>query len=68
MFIGYRKHDIPSLNDDVWRLKKISKDGAFYDALRGSGILFVKDFLRLYYKDEQALRNVRQEFFCVPSY
>jgi len=55
---GYRKHDIPSLNDDVWRLKKISKDGAFYDALRGSGILFVKDFLRLYYKDEQALRNI----------
>jgi len=67
MFIGYRKHDIPSLNDDVWRLKNISKDGAFYAALRGSGILFVKDFLRLYYKDEQALRNVRQEFFCVPS-
>ena len=68
MFIGYRKHDIPSLSDDVWRLKKISKDGAFYAALRGSGILFVKDFLRLYYKDEQALRNVRQEFFCASSH
>jgi len=53
-----KKHDIPSLNDDVWRLKKISKDGAFYDALRSSGILVVKDFLRLYYKDEQALRNI----------
>ena len=68
MFIGYRKHDIPSLSDDVWRLKKISKDGAFYDALRSSGILVVKDFLRLYYKDEQALRNVRQELFCLPSH
>ncbi|CAL4906104.1 unnamed protein product [Urochloa decumbens] len=55
---GYRKHDIPLLNDDVWRLKKISKDGAFHDALRGSGILFVKDFLKLYYKDEQALRKI----------
>ncbi|KAF8776564.1 hypothetical protein HU200_003282 [Digitaria exilis] len=55
---GYRKHDIPSLNDDVWRLKKISKDGALHDALRGSGILVVKDFLRLYYKDEQALRGI----------
>nr|CAB3466143.1 unnamed protein product [Digitaria exilis] len=54
----YRKHDIPSLNDDVWRLKKISKDGALHDALRGSGILVVKDFLRLYYKDEQALRGI----------
>uniref|UniRef100_K3Z5H4 Uncharacterized protein n=1 Tax=Setaria italica TaxID=4555 RepID=K3Z5H4_SETIT len=54
---GYRKHDIPSLNDDVWRLKNISKDGPLYDALRGSGILCVKDFLRLYYKDQQALRT-----------
>jgi len=56
---GYEKRHIPLLNDDVWRLKKISKGGAFYDALRGSGILFVKDFLRLYYKDKQALRKVR---------
>jgi len=55
---GYKKYDIPMLNDDVWRLKKISKGGAFYDALRGSGILFVKDFLRLYYKDKQALRKI----------
>lgn len=68
MLTGYRKHDIPSLNDDVWRLKNISKDGPLYDALRGSGILCVKDFLRLYYKDQQALRTVRQEFLCVPSH
>jgi hypothetical protein len=65
---GYKKHDIPSLDDDVWRLKKISKDGALHDALRGSGILFVKDLLRLYHKDQQALRKVRQEFICVPSH
>jgi hypothetical protein len=65
---GYKKHDIPSLDDDVWRLKKISKDGALHDALRGSGILLVKDLLRLYYKDQQALRKVRQEFLCVPSH
>ncbi|CAN6343268.1 unnamed protein product [Urochloa humidicola] len=55
---GYKKHDIPLLNDHVWRLKKISKDGAFHDALRASGILFVKDFLKLYYKDEPALRKI----------
>ena len=59
MLTGYKDYHTPSLNDDVWRLKKISKGGAFYDALRGSGILFVKDFLRLYYKDKQALRKVR---------
>ncbi|CAN6338564.1 unnamed protein product [Urochloa humidicola] len=55
---GYKKHDIPLLNDDVWRLKKIAKDGALHDALKGSGILFVKDFLKFYYKDEQALRKI----------
>ncbi|CAN6351984.1 unnamed protein product [Urochloa humidicola] len=55
---GYKKHDIPLLNDDVWRLKKIAKDGALHDALRGSGILFVEDFLKFYYKDEKALRKI----------
>ncbi|TVU49831.1 hypothetical protein EJB05_01169, partial [Eragrostis curvula] len=55
---GSEKHDIPLLNDYVWRLNKISKNGASHVALKGSGILFVKDFLRLYYRDEQALRNI----------
>uniref|UniRef100_A0A0D9Y083 Uncharacterized protein n=1 Tax=Leersia perrieri TaxID=77586 RepID=A0A0D9Y083_9ORYZ len=55
---GYKKHEIPSLDDDVWRLKKISKDGVFHDALKGSGISNVKDFLRSYYMDEQALRKI----------
>ncbi|TVU49817.1 hypothetical protein EJB05_01155, partial [Eragrostis curvula] len=55
---GCEKHDIPLLNDYGWRLNKISKNGASHVALKGSGILFVKDFLRLYYRDEQALRNI----------
>ncbi|KAF0887776.1 hypothetical protein E2562_004003 [Oryza meyeriana var. granulata] len=55
---GSKKHEIPSLDDDVWRLKKISKDGVFHEALKGSSILNVKDFLRLYYTDEQALRKI----------
>ncbi|TVU49819.1 hypothetical protein EJB05_01157, partial [Eragrostis curvula] len=53
---GSKKHAIPLLNDDVWCLKKISKDGVFHKALRGAKIFCVKDFLRLYYKDEQSLR------------
>ncbi|KAG8093127.1 hypothetical protein GUJ93_ZPchr0012g19504 [Zizania palustris] len=53
-----KKHEIPSLDDDVWRLKKIAKDGVFHEALRGSGISNVKDFLRLYYMDEPALRKI----------
>uniref|UniRef100_A0A0E0FD29 Uncharacterized protein n=1 Tax=Oryza meridionalis TaxID=40149 RepID=A0A0E0FD29_9ORYZ len=55
---GSKKHEIPSLDDDVWRLKKISKDGVFHDALKQSGISNVKEFLRLYYTDEPALRKI----------
>ena len=55
---GSQKHDIPSLDDDVWRLQKISKDGVFHEALKGSGIFSVKDFLTSYYKDEHTLRKV----------
>ncbi|KAL6599880.1 hypothetical protein ACP70R_045531 [Stipagrostis hirtigluma subsp. patula] len=49
---------VPLLNDDVWRLKKISKDGVFHEALRGAGIFSVQDFLRFYYKDEPALHKI----------
>ncbi|KAL6599885.1 hypothetical protein ACP70R_045536 [Stipagrostis hirtigluma subsp. patula] len=55
---GSRKHEVPLLNDDVWRLNKISKYGVFHEALRGAGIFSVQDFLRFYYKDEQALRKI----------
>ncbi|KAF7063986.1 hypothetical protein CFC21_070430 [Triticum aestivum] len=55
---GSQKHGIPSLDDDVWRLQKISKDGVFHEALKGSGIFSVKDFLTSYYKDEHTLRKV----------
>ncbi|KAL6599886.1 hypothetical protein ACP70R_045537 [Stipagrostis hirtigluma subsp. patula] len=55
---GYRKHDIPRLDDEVWRLKKIAKGGVFHEALKQTGILLVKHFLRLYYKDAKALRNI----------
>ncbi|TVU49837.1 hypothetical protein EJB05_01175, partial [Eragrostis curvula] len=55
---GSKKHEIPLLNDDVWRLKMIAKGGSSHGALKNSGILFVKDFLSLYYKDEQHLREI----------
>lgn len=55
---GSQKHIIPTLDDDVWRLKKISKDGVFHEALKRSSIFTVKDFVRSYYKDEHTLRKV----------
>jgi len=45
----------------VWRLKKIGKSGVFHKALEANGISSVEDLMRLYYKDEKALHNVRKQ-------
>ncbi|GAB2291484.1 Calmodulin-binding protein 60 B [Dionaea muscipula] len=54
----YKKHYPPALNDDVWRLEKIGKDGSFHKRLNSAGIYTVEDFLRLAVRDSQGLRNV----------
>ncbi|OVA10238.1 Calmodulin binding protein-like [Macleaya cordata] len=54
----YKKHYPPALNDDVWRLEKIGKDGSFHKRLNKNGIYSVEDFLRLVVKDSQKLRNI----------
>ena len=55
----YKKHHPPSLDDEVWRLEKISKDGAFCRRLTERGIKTVQDFLRYQKMDPDELRNVR---------
>lgn len=54
----YKKHYPPALDDEVWRLEKIGKDGAFHKKLNKAGIYNVKEFLRLMVKDAQKLRTV----------
>ncbi|KAK9055226.1 hypothetical protein SSX86_026308 [Deinandra increscens subsp. villosa] len=54
----YKKHYPPTLNDEVWRLEKIGKDGSFHKRLNSSGIFTVEDFLRLVVRDPQKLRNI----------
>ncbi|KAJ7517264.1 hypothetical protein O6H91_21G016300 [Diphasiastrum complanatum] len=54
----YKKHYPPALNDEVWRLDKIGKDGAFHKRLNHAGIYTVEDFLRLVVMDPQKLRNI----------
>ncbi|KAF4356131.1 hypothetical protein F8388_012281 [Cannabis sativa] len=54
----YKKHHPPSLYDEVWRLEKIGKDGAFHKRLTREKILTVKDFLTLLFLDPQRLRNI----------
>ncbi|KAL9249338.1 Calmodulin-binding protein 60 B-like protein [Drosera capensis] len=54
----YKKHYPPALNDEVWRLEKIRKDGSFHKRLNTAGIFTVEDFLRLAVRDPQGLRNI----------
>ncbi|CAN6813165.1 unnamed protein product [Brassica oleracea var. botrytis] len=54
----YKKHYPPALDDEVWRLEKIGKDGAFHKKLNKAGIYNVKEFLRLMVKDAQKLRTI----------
>ncbi|KAL2636091.1 hypothetical protein R1flu_007570 [Riccia fluitans] len=54
----YKKHYPPALHDEVWRLDKIGKDGAFHKRLNQSSIHTVEDFLRLVVMDPQKLRNI----------
>ncbi|KAM7511721.1 hypothetical protein LguiB_010596 [Lonicera macranthoides] len=53
----YKKHYPPALNDEVWRLEKVGKDGSFHKRLNKAGIFTVQDFLRLAVRDSQKLRN-----------
>ena len=46
------------LNDNVWRLEKISKDGAFHKRLASKHINTVQEFLKLFSVDPPKLRRV----------
>ncbi|KAL0918857.1 hypothetical protein M5K25_010899 [Dendrobium thyrsiflorum] len=55
---SYKKHHPPSLNDEVWRLEKIGKDGAFHKRLADNDINTVQDFLRNLVMDQSKLRSL----------
>ena len=54
----YKKHYPPMLNDEVWRLEKIGKEGVFHKKLSNYNIKTVQEFLQLYTIDPQKLRTV----------
>ncbi|PWA70460.1 calmodulin binding protein-like protein [Artemisia annua] len=54
----YKKHHPPYMSDEVWRLEKISKDGAFHKRLNKEKVKTVQDFLVLYFLDPSSLRNI----------
>ncbi|KAK4264292.1 hypothetical protein QN277_025492 [Acacia crassicarpa] len=54
----YKKHHPPSLSDEVWRLEKIGKDGAFHKRLSLEKINTVEDFLTHLNLDSAKLRRI----------
>ncbi|CAL5445187.1 unnamed protein product [Camellia sinensis] len=54
----YKKHHPPMLEDEVWRLEKIGKDGAFHKKLASMAINTVQDFLKLSVVDQNKLRKI----------
>ncbi|GLT73756.1 hypothetical protein SLA2020_455930 [Shorea laevis] len=54
----YKKHHPPCLFDEVWRLEKIGKDGAFHKRLSRENIKTVKDFLTVLFVDPPRLRHI----------
>ncbi|OAY63174.1 Protein SAR DEFICIENT 1 [Ananas comosus] len=54
----YRKHHPPYLGDEVWRLEKIGKDGAFHKKLALQHVNTVQDFLKLFEVDRHHLREI----------
>ncbi|KAK4436931.1 protein SAR DEFICIENT 1 [Sesamum alatum] len=54
----YKKHHPPALEDEVWRLEKIGKGGAFHQKLASQGINTVQHFLKLFIIDPSKLRKI----------
>ncbi|OAY75165.1 Protein SAR DEFICIENT 1, partial [Ananas comosus] len=52
------KHHPPYLGDEVWRLEKIGKDGAFHKKLALQHVNTVQDFLKLFEVDRHHLREI----------
>ncbi|BAT86108.1 hypothetical protein VIGAN_04372800 [Vigna angularis var. angularis] len=51
----YKKHFPPFLDDELWRLKKIAKEGRIQKQFSLHGIHTVKDLLRQYITNEKSL-------------
>ncbi|XP_040963774.1 calmodulin-binding protein 60 A isoform X4 [Gossypium hirsutum] len=64
----YKKHHPPSLSDEVWRLEKIGKDGAFHKRLSRENINTVKDFLTMLCINPPRLQHIfadpRHRYVC----
>ncbi|KAH7423138.1 hypothetical protein KP509_12G041100 [Ceratopteris richardii] len=56
--VHYKKHYPPQLDDEVWRLENIAKEGAFHRKLLERDIKTVQDFLKFYVMEPREHRNI----------
>ncbi|XP_057473432.1 protein SAR DEFICIENT 1-like [Actinidia eriantha] len=54
----YKKHHPPMLEDEVWRLEKIGKDGVLHKKLASMDINTVQDFLKMSIVEPNKLREM----------
>ncbi|CAO2836627.1 unnamed protein product [Amaranthus hypochondriacus] len=53
-----RKKEIPSPEDELWRLNHISKTGVVYKRALENNVRTVKDFLQLYHTDAKKMQSI----------
>lgn len=53
-----KKHYPPSLDDEIWRLEKIAKDGKYHERLAKNGVHTVRDFMRMHTTDPGSLYKI----------
>ena len=60
-FAANEKRQPPSLDDDVFRLEEIARNGEYRKRLKKEGICTVQDFLKALNKDPNKLRKVNKK-------
>lgn len=66
IFTAHGKHHPPGLEDEIWRLESIGKDGPYQKKLNEENIRTVGDFLFSYFKDSKKLQKV--SFYALKTY
>lgn len=61
LVIAVNKTKNPSLSDEIWHLKHISKKGKIFEQLSKDGILTVGDFLKEHETNPLSLEEVLRE-------
>ncbi|KAK2638237.1 hypothetical protein Ddye_026032 [Dipteronia dyeriana] len=56
-----KKHDLPSLDDEVWHLKKVKKGGKFHTRLIDNNIQTVGNFKQMYKTNPDQLRKILKD-------